>query len=299
MKKHARVGTVVVLVVATWGAAAHAADPRAEELFREGRAAMDAQSWDLACAKFEESLSLESAVGPLLNLAECREKQGKLARAYELWTRGLSSMPADDGRRPLAERKLADLERRVPKLIVTAPAGAKVFVDGVEVAPGQPVRVDPGARSIVVNVGEKSQTITTRAEEGKVVPVDGRPSDSRIIGPVRPDQAGPDYTPAIVALAVGGAGFIGFGVTGALYLGESSTVDEQCTDGVCRTQEGVDAGDSRTTLGIINAASLGVGVIGAGLGTFFLLTATGDDGAETASLRLTPRGSGVSFDGRF
>jgi hypothetical protein len=307
MKKRARIGASLLLVVAAWAGSARAADPRAEQLFREGRAAMDAQQWDAACAKFEESLSLETSIGPLLNLAECREKQGKLARAFELWTRGLSAMPSDDGRRALAERKIADLERRVPKLIVNAPEGAKVFVDGVEVTPGQPVRVDPGARSIVVNVGEKSRTITTQAEEGRVVPVDGRPSESRIIGPVAAPEpeSEPDDAPAIVAFAVGGAGLVGFGVTGVLYLGESSTVDEQCSDGVCRSQEGVDAGDARTTLGVVNAISLGVGVVGVGLGAFFLVTASSDqDGAaartETdAHVRFTPGLGGGALSGRF
>lgn len=293
--------SIVFALALSWATPAAAADPRAEELFREGRAAMETEKWDVACAKFEESLTLEASVGPLLNLAECREKQGKLARAYELWTRGLSSMPADDGRRPLAERKVADLERRVPKLIVTAPQGAKVFVDGVEVTPGQPVRVDPGMRSVVVNVGEQSKTITAKVDEGNVVPVDGRPTASPAGGPETAED-GPDYAPAIVAFAAGGAGLVGFGVTGILYLGESTTVDEQCSGGVCRTQEGVDAGDARTTLGIVNAISLGIGVAGLGLGTFFLVTA--EDGeveepADAAHVRFVPTPGGATFSGRF
>ena len=102
---------------------------RAEEKFREGRTAMEAGDLATACAKFEESLSLEASIGPLLNLADCEEKRGRLVRGLVLWREGLAKLPADDGRRDLATRRVADFERRIPKIVVSADPGASILID--------------------------------------------------------------------------------------------------------------------------------------------------------------------------
>ncbi|NOU28880.1 MAG: hypothetical protein HOO96_13330, partial [Polyangiaceae bacterium] len=49
----------------------------AETLFREGRKALEAGDYAVACAKFAESQRIEPAPGTLLNLAGCEERSGK------------------------------------------------------------------------------------------------------------------------------------------------------------------------------------------------------------------------------
>ncbi len=66
-------------------ALAHAQAAIAEQLFRDGRELLDAGKTDEACEKFAASQRLAPAIGTQLNLATCREKQGKTATAWSLF----------------------------------------------------------------------------------------------------------------------------------------------------------------------------------------------------------------------
>src|SRR5262245_45288580 len=55
---------------------------QAERFFLEGRASMKAGRYEEACARFAESQRFEPASGTLLNLAACREAQGRTATAW-------------------------------------------------------------------------------------------------------------------------------------------------------------------------------------------------------------------------
>src|SRR6185436_984215 len=98
-------------------ALAQAGDPAAAEaLFAAGRAAFDAGDYDSACAKFAESQRLDPAAGTLTNLAACNERRGRLASAWENWREALSLLRSDDDRRPGVEKRMAELEARLPRL---------------------------------------------------------------------------------------------------------------------------------------------------------------------------------------
>src|SRR5262249_55567830 len=93
-RSHAFAGALALAVA---GAAPRvaSADPSSEERaladvrFREGRALLDAQRVDDACAKFEESYRLWPRGGTALNLGACREKQGKPATAWAAYAQAL------------------------------------------------------------------------------------------------------------------------------------------------------------------------------------------------------------------
>src|SRR5690606_10533025 len=63
-------------------AAAHAQAAEAEVLFRDGRKLIKAGKLAEGCDKIAASERLESSVGALLNLGDCREKLGELASAW-------------------------------------------------------------------------------------------------------------------------------------------------------------------------------------------------------------------------
>ena len=69
--------------VAAWVATAAAQNtPVAEQLFREGRRLMSEGRIAQACSAFEGSYRKDPAVSTLLNLADCREKNGQYASAW-------------------------------------------------------------------------------------------------------------------------------------------------------------------------------------------------------------------------
>src|SRR5262245_38536031 len=62
--------------------AARAQNAAAEALFRGGRTLIKQGNLKAGCDKLEASEKLESSVGTLLNLGDCREKLGKPASAW-------------------------------------------------------------------------------------------------------------------------------------------------------------------------------------------------------------------------
>ena len=55
----------------------------AEALFLKGKELLASGSVDEACSLFSESLRIDPATGTLMNLADCEERQGKFASAWQ------------------------------------------------------------------------------------------------------------------------------------------------------------------------------------------------------------------------
>lgn len=287
--------------------AARADASRAEKLFQEGRAALDKGDYEAACSKLRSSFEISDALGPLLNLADCEEKRGRLVAALELWQKGavrLAEKPRDE-RGPIAKQHITELEGRIPRLALSlapgAPAGIRVRVDGAEVE-GLPreMPLDPGTHEVIISAKgheEKRSTITldpSEREPFQVAP--GRP---------RTDEPGGESgsgrrTAGIVVGGVGLAGLVAFGVTGGLMLGKQAVVDEHCDAG-SRTCDatGFDAAASGRTLGIVNGAVLGVGLAGVAVGTLLIVTGGGEKKTASVGIRALPGGSMLSLGGRF
>jgi hypothetical protein len=129
----------------------------AEWLFRAGRALMKTGDFVTACAKLEESLRLDPAVGTSMNLAECEEKLGRTASAWQRWGAAADQLPTRDKRRAVALAHARALEKVIPRLTISvspdAPSTLQVERDGVvlgKASLGAPLPVDPGRHSIVV-----------------------------------------------------------------------------------------------------------------------------------------------------
>src|SRR4051812_25694892 len=92
---------------------AHADSAGAEALFRDGRTLIKQGNLDAGCDKLEASEKLESSVGTLLNLGDCREKQGRVATAWAAFRKAESTakLAGNDKKRQLeAHRRAAKLE---------------------------------------------------------------------------------------------------------------------------------------------------------------------------------------------
>ncbi len=170
------------------------ADPAAgEALFREGRRLLKVGDLEGACAKFNESQRLDPAPGTLANLADCEEKLGRLASAWEHWRSTADRLPAGDRRRATALARAQALEQTVPRLMIQVaadqPEGLTVQRDGVVLGAaslGVALPLDPGKHHIVVTApGRRPLTYDvamTAGEQRKVVVAAG-PSGSATVTP--------------------------------------------------------------------------------------------------------------------
>ena len=128
----------------------------AEALFREGQELMTAGKVADACAKFSASLQLDPALGTLLNLAACHEKQGRFASAWAEFS-DVAARAAQQGqkdRESYARGRVKALEPKLVRgsIVVPQPVdGIVVTVDGNPVpaaAWGIPLPFDAGAHLV-------------------------------------------------------------------------------------------------------------------------------------------------------
>ncbi|HEX4422994.1 MAG TPA: hypothetical protein VH165_33990 [Kofleriaceae bacterium] len=130
----------------------------AEVLFRDGRGLLKRGQLGPGCDKLAASERLESSVGTLLNLGDCRERLGKLASAWAAFRKAEAMAQrtgGDDKRKAEAGRRAAALEPRLPNLVieVSHPVNGLVIrrddeiIDPAQWSTGMPV--DPGNYVIV------------------------------------------------------------------------------------------------------------------------------------------------------
>jgi hypothetical protein len=165
------------MLVLSWGAAARAQprnEPLAEKLYLEGQKLMakgDAESLREACEKLEASQRLDPGLGTLLNLATCHERQGKIASAWSEFTEAaaLAEHAHERDREQFARGRVTALEKRLPKLRIDLPPGARdaeVRLDTQTLPTAAAIAeipLDPGDHAIEVSLRGKrkwTRTIT-------------------------------------------------------------------------------------------------------------------------------------------
>jgi hypothetical protein len=155
-------------------------DPAAEALFRSGRELVEKGDWAAGCPKFEASLELYLSASTLLNIARCHEHNGKIASAWATYRRALvvnKETPGAERKKALeelAEKGIASLEPRLPKLrivIPVAPTRLEVTRNAQYVplaSLGTSIPVDPGEHTIVVRApGYRTERRSVTVVEGK------------------------------------------------------------------------------------------------------------------------------------
>lgn len=248
--------SLTLTVVASYLLAQTAARSEAARVFDEGRAAMKANDLGRACPLLEKSLTLEPALGTLLNLATCFEQQGKMASAWVRFNEATSwaQRTHESKREAFATERATALKPRVSWLSLTSTSLAQVKVDAVAltVSPGVPVSVplDVGLHLVTreqagftpwmtqVQVEREGTTSTVQLPElaptdlpgpPPMVEVTPPPSPAPIVEPkaelkvaeVRTEVAAPSRAPGWVLVAVGVtaavAGGVGLGWSLATY----------------------------------------------------------------------------------
>jgi len=306
----------------------------ARQLFKEGRALLAAGRLDEACAKFAASVQAYTSVGPLLNLGQCHEKQGKTATAFAAYHRAVAlAEQAGQAKRVQAAKEFAAaLEPKLSKLTIRAPSpvpGLQVLRDGVAVVPaalGTAVPLDPGRHTIeataagyqawatAVELGREAdqQTVVVPALVPKAAPV-ALPSAATAPSPEHPapspDGADSDVTLRIAGIVIAGTGaalLVAGTVLGALAIDAADEAESDpalCPDKQC-TPEGREVISDGEVKGTVSTAAFVIGGGGVALGAALIAITLVRDQAEPApAARLVPAigptGGGLLLVGAF
>lgn len=260
---------------------------KAREQFRQGVQLEAAGDWAGALAKFEAVARVKMTPQVRFHIARCQHNLGKLLEAlggYRLAAHEASQDP--NGAETVAEARkgIEEVEAMIPKLVIERGVGAEaadVTLDGVALGDssiGKEVPVNPGTHTIEFTLpGGKSDQRIVRVKEGdtKTIKLTADLADTpdEPAGP-QGDEKTVEPEPRVlpwVAVGVGGASLL---TSGVFYLMRSSTIsdhDDQCVDNVCpRSLE--DTGDKGKTYNTVGNITLGIGVLGLGVGTIMLLT---------------------------
>jgi len=328
-----RIALALAAVVA--GAGVASADPvapadakQAAADARQGRALVKAHKYAEACPKLEASQKLAPSLVTETELAECDVKIGKIASALAAYRDVIAREP-NSRRRKAAVDLVAQLDQRVPRIIVNVEADAEVTLDGAPLAAtAQGAPVDFGKHEIVATKPgrvefHKNVTIT---DEGQVVTINAKLPEAAAgaVASSHPNananaNAGakpPTPTPtqprpatshrktyAVATIGGGGAGLVTGIVFGALARSKWNAAKAICGGSTtCATQDEADAAGklgaqahSRATLSTI--FSIAGGAVAAA-GIVLYATAPSEHEVQVSALPA-PDGGTFVVSGRF
>jgi len=305
-------------------ASALAQTPVASELYDKGLAEMNERRFETGCPMLAESVRLDRRPGSLFTLAECQARWGKTATAvahfddYLAWYGRMSTsdQTAQRDRYDLARARKAELEPKVPKLLLElppdAPADTVVELDRTRLdrpAIGVGLPVDPGAHRVVVKTGGKererrfeiaeSASLTIKLELPELERSAPRPAPV-----VRADEKKAETPPKssdsrktwmLGAFGLGGAGLVVGSVAGVLAWREKSAVEDGCRDHECNA-DGKQAADRLQRNALISNIGFGVGVAAIGVGVVLWSTEPKrDDRASRLRVRASVGAAGRPF----
>jgi hypothetical protein len=213
------------------------------------------------------------------------------------------------------------LASRIPQLAIevsgVAGGSASVSLDGRPLAAqlvGVPIPVNPGTRHIEARSGSQVAVRDVTLAEGKqervvleLAPAAAAPLQAAPVAAMPPSQppqattpppqpapvlppaeadSGGSSTPAWIALGIGGAGLVAGGIFGAMALSEQSKLKDACPGDVCGPSRHGDV-DGYNAKRMISFIGLGVGVVGAAVGTVLLVTSSPNK-AQARGPRIEP-----------
>ncbi|HEY4239790.1 MAG TPA: hypothetical protein VGM88_08240 [Kofleriaceae bacterium] len=306
------------------GVAFAQANPQAEALFRDGKQLMKDGKTGEACTAFEGSEHAEHNIATVMNLADCREKNGQFASAWALFLEAESQTRSDPTKQLInttAKNRESELEPRLSYLTISVPEESRI--EGLVISrDGAPIDIAEWNRAIPVDGGEHEITgkapgcepwstkITTQAEHDKQsVEVPKFKELPKLVVPVRGSTTAPPEpslwtTRRKVGLGVAVAGVAIAGVATYFALDARSLHSDAlstCPASACTVGEASDAQDKndrarRHAL----YANVGYGAAGAAVAAGVVLWLVGaPEHGVVVTPSVTDGGAGATVVGRF
>lgn len=280
----------------------------AESLFQEARRLMDAKRYGDACPKFAASQKLSPAIGTLLNLADCYEKNNQLASAWARFHEAIAlAQRLNRTNREQTARERADkLEPRLIRLTILSHASnIDVKLDGNPIDPavlGTAIPVDAGKHSIEATAKNKKPfskdiEVSEKKKDPSVdiPPLEDEPKETKnevtppITEPPKEERGGWS-TQKTIGVIAGAAGIVGLGVGGYFGLKTSSTWNDaksHCNQDLDCDATGVNlASQAKSSGNIATIAMIAGGVLLVGGGVLFFTAPSSSASVGKNGLRV-------------
>jgi hypothetical protein len=292
-----RVLAIATAILITHASSARAQSAEAEVLFRDGRTLIKQGKLAQGCAKIEASERLESSIGTLLNLGDCRERLGKLASAWAAFRKAegiAKNAGTDDKREDEAKRRAVALEPLIPQLTLELAApvpGLMIRRNGDLIDPAlisTAIPLDPGSyvlsaeapgyapwkTDLIIQYKQKRRLVIPALVRTTTVAnvVTVRPTTTRVVATQKRSIWSP-WRKLSVGLAIVGVGAAGTGV----YFGMRARdlerdADQRCPLIVCNDPIALQANaDARVSAQRANMLYIGGAVaVGSALALWFI-----------------------------
>jgi hypothetical protein len=215
-------------------------EARADALFNTAKGLQSSGQVADACPLFAESKRLAPGVGVALHLADCYERLGRTASAWQEFSEAekMARERGDEKRATVAHGRAGALEPRLERLtLATLPGpheGWQVAVDGTPLPADHwnvAMAMDPGDHTVVLNIpGQAPRALhahldpannaaTLHIDEGITLPAPSAPVSPTLpsdISPPQPSTSSSDHTGrtlgevGLVGVAAAGLGFGSF-----------------------------------------------------------------------------------------
>jgi tetratricopeptide (TPR) repeat protein len=284
--------TAALCLLSPRGALAQAAAPEApappanpdqaneaRRAFQAGQQAFSEGRFEEAAQSFEEAYRIKPHASPLVNAGEAWERANQLLRAARVYQRVLEMEQAGERDRGDATERLARLATQLGAIVLVGEAGVRAKVDEDEFQAGNKVYVQPGEHKVTLVDVEGGLTGTLDVAAGAEKTVDlaklrpkalaepvaqVQPDEPKLDAEARGAKIGP------VTLIAYGVGAVGLAGAGFFALRANSAAND-FDDKYSRGEANRDEYDRFNQSKLFTNISLGVGVVGVSVGTYFLL----------------------------
>jgi hypothetical protein len=330
MRKVSAALAILVLSLASAAPARAQQAAIADELYKQGQKLMEQGKVHEACEKFKASQEADPAIGTLINLAGCHEKEGKTASAWDEFNEAaLQAQKAGQRDREKYAHEHADaLEKQLHKLIIIVadkPDDVVVKLDGKQFKAGvlgTPLPLDPGDHELEVSApGKQTWKQTVRLGPDAVTQTQNVPKledEAAAPNPTGPapgaqgqsDRPGAEgggssgKTQRIIGYAVGGVGLVtaGFAVyyeLTALSRDRDSNLDVNLKNGTA-----TDIHNQAKQAELYAIIFSGISVAALTTGIVLVVTAPTGAAKSANTIRLAPTfsargGGGAMLSGTF
>ena len=218
--------TLIFLAAIAAPTTSRADDPRREQaaVLIDAGAKLHAQADEAgALAKFEEAYRIYPSANVLYNIAREKQLLGRETDAARDFRKCRRDPLLDPKALPMIDQWIGELETKVGRLNVDAPAGAAVFVDGqqVEFRSPDPIDVAPGHHHLEARSEGKTAAADVDARAGEQQNVSLK-STGNTVEPPKTEEHAKAFPPPTGAIILGGVGLVGLGLGVGFGLVSSS-----------------------------------------------------------------------------